>query len=106
MKQWRLWGLGLGCFVLGALVQSGLAQSRRPTFSPDLFRGKDAKTAATVLLDGALQLAEDGSWERIAVGRAWYPWRRQSEGPADLRRRHRGRQGRGQRLVSARAHLR
>ena len=71
MKQWRLWGLGLGCFVLGALVQSGLAQSRRPTFSPDLFRGKDAKTAATVLLDGALQLAEDGSWERIAVGRAW-----------------------------------
>jgi tetratricopeptide (TPR) repeat protein len=24
------------------------------------------------LLDGALQLAEDGSWERIAVGRAWY----------------------------------
>jgi tetratricopeptide (TPR) repeat protein len=24
------------------------------------------------MLDGALQLAENGSWERIAVGRAWY----------------------------------
>ena len=72
MKQWRVWGLGFGCFILGALVQSGFAQNRRPTFSPDLFQGKDANTAATALLDGALQLAEDGSWERIAVGRAWY----------------------------------
>jgi hypothetical protein len=35
-------------------------------------KGKDAKAAATALLDGALQLAETGSWERIAVGRAWY----------------------------------
>jgi len=72
MKQWRVFALGLVCFVLGALVQSGFTQSRRPTFSPDLFRGKDAKTAAAALLDGALQLAENGSWERIAVGRAWY----------------------------------
>jgi tetratricopeptide (TPR) repeat protein len=24
------------------------------------------------MLEGALQLAESGSWERIAVGRAWY----------------------------------
>lgn len=71
MKQWRVFGLGLVCFVLGALVQSGFAQSRRPTFSPDLFQGKDAKTAAMALLDGALQLADGGSWERIAVGRAW-----------------------------------
>jgi tetratricopeptide (TPR) repeat protein len=72
MKQWRVFGLGLVCFVVGALAQSGFTQSRRPDFSPDLFQGKDAKTAATALLDGALQLAENGSWERIAVGRAWY----------------------------------
>jgi len=72
MKEWRMFGLGLACFVLGAIVQSAGAQSRKPVFSPDLFQGKDARTAAASLLDGALQLAENGSWERIAVGRAWY----------------------------------
>ncbi len=71
MKQSVVW-IGLGCFAFGAIVQSAVAQSRRPTFTPDLIQGKDAAAAAQVLLDGALQLAEDGSWERIAVGRAWY----------------------------------
>ncbi len=72
MKQWRVFGLGLVCFVLGAIVQSTIAQSRKTVFSPDLVQGKDPGTAAAALLDGALQLAENGSWERIAVGRAWY----------------------------------
>ena len=72
MKQSRLVGVGLACFAVGALVQAGFAQAKRATFSPDLLKGKDAKEAATALLDGALQLAEGGSWERIAVGRAWY----------------------------------
>jgi tetratricopeptide (TPR) repeat protein len=72
MKQWRVFALALACFVLGAIVQSGFAQGKKPAFSPDLYQGKDAKTAAAALLDGALQLAGDGSWERIAVGRAWY----------------------------------
>jgi predicted Zn-dependent protease len=72
MKTWRIVVIGLGCFALGALAQSVLAQSRRPTFSPELVQGKDAATAAATLLDGALQLADNGSWERIAVGRAWY----------------------------------
>jgi tetratricopeptide (TPR) repeat protein len=72
MKPSRVWGLSLACFALGALVQSGLAQGGRPTYSADLFKDKDAAAAATALLDGALQLAENGSWERIAVGRAWY----------------------------------
>jgi tetratricopeptide (TPR) repeat protein len=74
MKHWRILVLGVACFVLGAVVQSGFAQkqeSRKPVYSPDLFKG-DAKSVASVMLDGALQLAEDGSWERIAVGRAWY----------------------------------
>ena len=70
MKRWRVFGFGLGCFLLGAIVQSGFAQSRKPTFSPDLIRGQDAKTAATALLDGALQLAEGGSWERLVPPRA------------------------------------
>jgi tetratricopeptide (TPR) repeat protein len=72
MKDRRVLVLALGCFVLGALVHAGLAQTKKPVFSPDLYQGKDAKAAATALLDGALQLAGTGSWERIAVGRAWY----------------------------------
>lgn len=72
MSWQRAIGLAASCFVLGAIAQGALAQGRRPAFSPDLFQGKDEKTAAAALLDGALQLAEDGSWERIAVGRAWY----------------------------------
>jgi tetratricopeptide (TPR) repeat protein len=72
MTRWRTAGFGLACFVLGTIAQSGFAQSRRPSYTPDLFQGKDANAAATALLDGALQLAENGSWERIAVGRAWY----------------------------------
>ena len=74
MKHWRVFVLGVACFVLGAVVQSGFAQkkeSKKPAFSPDLIKG-DAKAVAAVMLDGALQLAENGSWERIAVGRAWY----------------------------------
>lgn len=72
MKIWRTLAVGTGCFLVGVLTQAGAAQSRRPTFTPDLIQNKDAKAAAAALLDGALQLAGDGSWERIAVGRAWY----------------------------------
>lgn len=68
----RLLTTGLACFVAGALVQAAVTQTRRPTYTPGLFQDKDPKAAATVLLDGALQLAGRGSWERIAVGRAWY----------------------------------
>ena len=72
MKPWRDVGVGLACFVVGLLTQAAFAQAKKPAFSPDLIKGKDAKEAAAALLDGALQLAESGSWERIAVGRAWY----------------------------------
>lgn len=58
-------------FVLGVLVQSGFAQGKKPIYSADMFKG-EPKTVAATLLDGALLLAEQGSWERIAVGRAWY----------------------------------
>jgi tetratricopeptide (TPR) repeat protein len=72
MKKLHAAVLCVACAVLGALAQSGLAYAQRPTYSPDLVKGKDASAAATALLDGALQLAGSGSWERIAVGRAWY----------------------------------
>jgi tetratricopeptide (TPR) repeat protein len=72
MTRSRTFTLAIGCFLLGALGHGVLAQARRPAFSADLYRGKDAPAAAAALLAGALQLAGDGSWERIAVGRAWY----------------------------------
>ena len=72
MKQSRLIAFRLACFAVGSLTQAGFAQARKPTYRADMVKGKEAKEAAAALLDGALQLAEDGSWERIAVGRAWY----------------------------------
>ncbi len=72
MSRRQTLAVAIGCFVLGAMTHAASGQSKKPTFSPDLYQGKDPKTAATALLDGALQLAGNGSWERIAVGRAWY----------------------------------
>jgi tetratricopeptide (TPR) repeat protein len=73
MSRRRIVAIGIACFLLGMLVTSGLAQSKgAPAYNPDLYKSKDPKAAATALLDGALQLAGSGSWERIAVGRAWY----------------------------------
>ena len=71
MKKMPVLVFGLACFVFGVIVQTGLAQKRN-AFNGDLFQGKEPKAAAAALLDNALKLAEDGSWERIAVGRAWY----------------------------------
>lgn len=71
MKQRPVIGL-VFAFVLGALVHATVAQKRGLVFSPDIYAGKEPKVAAAALLDGAMQLAENGSWERIAVGRAWY----------------------------------
>jgi tetratricopeptide (TPR) repeat protein len=72
IKKMPVLAFGLTCFVFGAIVQTGLAQKRGNAFNADVFQGKEPKAAAAALLDNALKLAEDGSWERIAVGRAWY----------------------------------
>ncbi len=53
-------------------MQSGLAQGRKPAFDPGLYEDKGPTAAASALLDRGLVLAENGSWERFAVGRAWY----------------------------------
>jgi tetratricopeptide (TPR) repeat protein len=71
MKRSRAFGFGLLCFALGTLA-SGSEQKGGSAFTADIFTDKDPKVAATAMLDQALKLAEDGSWERIAVGRAWY----------------------------------
>ena len=72
MKQWHVFGLALSCFVLGGIAQATFAQNKKPVFNASIYQGQDKKTAATTLLDGALYFAGNGSWERIAVGRAWY----------------------------------
>ena len=72
MKRSMTVVVGVVCFLAGGLLQAAVQQSPKPTFSADLVKGKEPLAAATALLDGALQLAKNGSWERIAVGRAWY----------------------------------
>jgi tetratricopeptide (TPR) repeat protein len=64
--------MGFTGFLIGVVVQSGEAQNKRPVYNAEMLKGKNAKESATVLLDGAMYFAENGSWERIAVGRAWY----------------------------------
>ena len=71
MKQMRVFVFGLTCFVCGIVVQTTLAQKKN-AFNADVFQGKEPKVAAAAMLDNALKIARDGSWERIAVGRAWY----------------------------------
>ena len=64
--------IGFGLFASGALAGSLLAQAGKPVFNADAIRAKAPNLAAADLLEGARQLAGTGSWERIAVGRAWY----------------------------------
>ena len=71
MTMSRVLAVCAACYVAGVLTQAGLAQGKKPAFDPAIFEGS-APAVGTKLLDGALALAEQGSWERIAVGRAWY----------------------------------
>jgi tetratricopeptide (TPR) repeat protein len=72
VRHLALLTFSIASFAGGALVGPLLAQAGKPVFRIEQIRGIPPKEAGTVLLDGALQLAETGSWERIAVGRAWY----------------------------------
>lgn len=72
MKKLAIVAFGIASFAGGAWFGPLLAQAGKLTFSIDQIKGKAPKEAAGYLLEGALQLAEGGSWERIAVGRAWY----------------------------------
>ena len=38
--------IGVGCFVAGLMAHAALAQSKRPTWTPDLVQGKSAQAAA------------------------------------------------------------
>ena len=64
-------------FVAGIGV--GYGAKLRPT--PALYQGKDKQAAGKALLEVALvQAGKDGSWERIAAGRAYYLGGSKAEG--------------------------
>jgi tetratricopeptide (TPR) repeat protein len=71
VQRVRVFAFGFACFMFGVIVNASMGDKKVP-FNADVFVGKEPKAAATTLLDGALKMAGDGSWERIAVGRAWY----------------------------------
>ena len=72
MKKSRLAVFGLACALLGAFAQEGVAEVKKAVYSSSLLAGKNTAEKAAILLDGAAELAGGGSWEQIAVGRAWY----------------------------------
>jgi tetratricopeptide (TPR) repeat protein len=71
MKSARLAAIGFACFAAGALSHAAIGQGKKGAFDAAIFEGS-APAVGTRMLDNALVLAEQGSWERIAVGRAWY----------------------------------
>jgi tetratricopeptide (TPR) repeat protein len=79
MLKLRIAAFGIACFALGAQMHLGSAQSR-PAFDAELMKTKPPTEAADFLLAEASRLAGTGSWERIAVGRAWYLGGRKERG--------------------------
>src|SRR5688500_7876522 len=61
MTMSRVLAVCAACYVAGVLTQAGLAQGKKPAFDPAIFEGS-APAVGTKLLDGALALAEQGSW--------------------------------------------
>ncbi len=64
-------------FVVAAVLSCALAASaahagKRGGIPMDSYQGKPEKEAAEALLQQAMVQADDGSWERIAVGRVYY----------------------------------
>src|SRR5690606_27445356 len=62
----------------------GVGYSAKPSPAPALYHGKTDQDAARGLLGLALKQAEDGSWERIGVGRVYYLGGLKVEGQAIL----------------------
>jgi len=69
MTHKRAWIGGIALFVLGAAA--GLAAAKVKV-TPSAYSGKSKEDAAAALLQAGEQIAENGSWERIFVGRARY----------------------------------
>ncbi len=69
----------LTVFVFAFGVGVGYAAQR---MDPSHYRSKSKEDAGKALLQQALIQAEDGSWERIAIGRVYYLSGKKNEGQA------------------------
>ena len=67
-------------FTLGLAVGAFAAKAKK--IDPSVYQGKSKKEAAAALLELAKPQAGKGSWENIAVGRAYYAGGMKSEGQA------------------------
>jgi len=67
------------CFTLGVAVGVGAAKVK---VDPGLFTGGDKGATGEALLDLARRQTEDGTWERIALGRVYYLAGHKEEGEA------------------------
>ena len=65
-------GIGIGAFARGS----------KAAVDSSMYKGKSKKEAAAALLEVAKPQAEKGSWENIAVGRAYYLGGMKQEGQA------------------------
>ena len=80
MKTKRTFALAV-TFLLGTVV--GAAAAKKMAVDPALYTGKDKKAAGQALLQTAREIsAKEGSWEKIAVGRAYYLGGLKAEGQA------------------------
>jgi len=70
MRRHKVWALCAVCFVVGTGV--GLWAKGSSGGGISVMRGKDAKEAGRAALIEAEKLTENGSWERIGVGRVYY----------------------------------
>jgi len=68
--------------LFAAGVAVGAFAAKKLTVSPSVFSGKEPAAAAEELLGAARQLAEDGSYENIAVARVYFLAGRKAEGQA------------------------
>jgi len=69
MKNVKVLAIAVVCLLLG--VALGFAAKKTPAGAA-VFKGKPPKEAGQAALAEAERLAEDGSWELIAVGRVYY----------------------------------
>lgn len=68
----RTWTVHFAFAAAGAAAALGLALAASAVATKDLYQGKEPAVAGDSVLRVSLAQAGDGSWERLAVARAYY----------------------------------